>query len=171
MVDVGGGQGILLEAVLSRHEHLTGAVFDLPHVVAQRPTAQATPSVASRWSAVSGSFFDTVPAADCYLLKSVIHHGQPDVDPRGRRNTAPAVRRTLRHTRPTTTRAAEGEVAMADVETCSKCGAAVVDSYRHQRWHEKSDDDLSSLQRALRDLATSTKRSLEQFEAAVRRTQ
>jgi hypothetical protein len=60
---------------------------------------------------------------------------------------------------------------MADLETCSKCGAAVVDSYRHQHWHEKSDDDLSSLQRALRDLETSTKRSLEQFEAAVRRTQ
>jgi hypothetical protein len=58
---------------------------------------------------------------------------------------------------------------MADLETCSKCGAAVADTYRHQHWHEKNDDQLSSLQRTVRDLETSTKRSLQQFEAAVRR--
>lgn len=73
VVDIGGGHGVLLEAVLTRHEHLTGTVFDLPHVVAQSPTPQATASVASRWSAASGSFFDAVPAADCYLLKSILH--------------------------------------------------------------------------------------------------
>ena len=54
---------------------------------------------------------------------------------------------------------------MTDTETCSKCGAVVADSFRHGRWHEKSDDDLSSLQRAVRDLETSTKRSLQQLEA------
>ncbi len=53
--------GVLLEAVLARHEHLTGTVFDLAHVVAQAPSADATESVASRWSAVSGSFFDEAP--------------------------------------------------------------------------------------------------------------
>ena len=78
VVDVGGGQGVLLEAVLSRHEHLTGTVFDLPHVVAQCPTPQATPSVVSRWTATSGSFFDAVPAADCYLLKSILHDWPDD---------------------------------------------------------------------------------------------
>ena len=73
VVDVGGGHGVLLEAVLTQHEHLTGTVFDLPHVVARSPTGKATHSVASRWSATSGSFFDAVPAADCYLLKSILH--------------------------------------------------------------------------------------------------
>jgi hypothetical protein len=57
---------------------------------------------------------------------------------------------------------------MADLETCSKCGAAVVDSFRHKGWHEKNDDDKTSLQRAVRDLETSTKRSLQQFESMVR---
>ena len=38
--------------------------------------------------------------------------------------------------------------------------------YRHN-WHEKNDDELSSLKRVVRDLETSTKRSLQQFEAAV----
>jgi hypothetical protein len=60
---------------------------------------------------------------------------------------------------------------MAGLDTCSKCGAAVVDSFRHKQWHEKSDDELSSLKRVVRDLETSTKRSLQQFEAAVRRPQ
>ena len=73
VVDIGGGQGVLLEAVLARHKHLTGTVFDLAHVVAQSPTSSATRSVASRWDARSGSFFDAVPPADCYLLKSVLH--------------------------------------------------------------------------------------------------
>lgn len=58
---------------------------------------------------------------------------------------------------------------MAELETCRKCGAAVADSYLHKRWHGEVDDGLTALQRSLRDLETSTKRSLEQFEAAVRR--
>ena len=78
VVDVGGGQGVLLEAVLARHQHLTGTVFDLPHVVAQGPTPQATQSVASRWSATSGSFFEAVPAADCYLAKAILHDWPDD---------------------------------------------------------------------------------------------
>jgi hypothetical protein len=60
---------------------------------------------------------------------------------------------------------------MAEPEACSKCGAAVADSYRHKHWHEKNDDELSSLKRVVRDLETSTKRSLQQFEAATRRPQ
>ena len=57
---------------------------------------------------------------------------------------------------------------MADLETCSKCGAAVVDSYRHKRWHTENDDE-TALQRAFRDLESSTRRSLQEFEATVRR--
>ena len=41
VVDVGGGKGILLEAVLAGHEHLTGTVFDLDHVVASAPMSEA----------------------------------------------------------------------------------------------------------------------------------
>ena len=70
VVDVGGGQGILLDAVLTRHPGVAGTVFDLDHVVA---TAPMTPDLAPRWSAVSGSFFEEVPAADAYLLKSILH--------------------------------------------------------------------------------------------------
>lgn len=75
VVDVGGGQGILLDAVLNQHEHLQGVLFDLPHVVAKEPRSQV---VASRWSAVTGSFFEAVPAADAYLIKSILHDWPDD---------------------------------------------------------------------------------------------
>jgi len=73
VVDVGGGHGVLLEAVLARHEHLHGTVFDLPQAVPAGPSSTASESVASRWSASAGSFFDAVPPADAYLLKKVLH--------------------------------------------------------------------------------------------------
>jgi hypothetical protein len=78
VVDVGGGHGLLLEAVLSRHPHLTGVVFDQSHVVATAPRPGATESVASRWAAASGSFFESVPAADCLLLKAILHDWPDD---------------------------------------------------------------------------------------------
>ena len=39
VVDVGGGHGILLAAILARHPHLTGTVFDLAQAVADEPPA------------------------------------------------------------------------------------------------------------------------------------
>jgi hypothetical protein len=72
LVDVGGGHGILLSAVLSRHHHLVGLLFDLPSAIdAARSCAGDLPP---RTSYVTGSFFDFVPAgADVYVLKKVIH--------------------------------------------------------------------------------------------------
>jgi hypothetical protein len=75
VVDVGGGQGILLEAVLSRHPRVSGTVFDRDHVVATEPI---DPALAPRWSAACGSFFDAVPDADAYLLKSILHDWPDD---------------------------------------------------------------------------------------------
>ncbi|TCM50473.1 methyltransferase [Kribbella sp. VKM Ac-2568] len=75
VVDIGGGQGILLEAVLTAYEHLSGTVFDLSHVVATKPRS---PALESRWSSVAGSFFESVPPADAYLLKSILHDWPDD---------------------------------------------------------------------------------------------
>ena len=69
VVDVGGGQGALLSAVLRAHPSLTGTVFDQPHVVA----GSAPADLSGRWSAEGGSFFESVPPADDVLMKSVIH--------------------------------------------------------------------------------------------------
>jgi hypothetical protein len=78
VVDVGGGQGVLLEAVLAEHEHLTGTVFDQEHAVATAPTPGASRSVASRWATVSGSFFESVPPADAHILKAILHDWPDD---------------------------------------------------------------------------------------------
>ena len=75
VVDVGGGEGLLLETVLTRHPRLTGTVFDQEHAVAQAPR---TASLRPRWASASGSFFDQVPEADAYLLKSILHDWPDD---------------------------------------------------------------------------------------------
>jgi hypothetical protein len=72
VVDVGGGTGELLAAILAGNPNLRGILFDLPHVVAHAP--QVVRAVADRLQVVGGSFFDTVPAGGgTYLLKSIIH--------------------------------------------------------------------------------------------------
>jgi hypothetical protein len=73
VVDVGGGQGVLLAAVLEAHHNVAGTVFDLAHVLAGGPPPGASESVAARWSTATGSFFVGVPEADAYLLKSILH--------------------------------------------------------------------------------------------------
>ncbi|UVO11478.1 acetylserotonin O-methyltransferase [Mycobacterium sp. SVM_VP21] len=72
IVDVGGGHGALLAAVLRQAPDTRGVLFDLPQVVAG---AEATVAdVASRCDIQGGSFFESVPAGgDTYLLKTVIH--------------------------------------------------------------------------------------------------
>lgn len=71
VVDVGGGRGGLLRAVLRRNSHMKGTLFDLENVVAGH--VLDTPDLAGRWSAVAGDFFTSVPSgADVYLLKHVL---------------------------------------------------------------------------------------------------
>lgn len=74
VVDVGGGTGELLAAVLAANPPLRGVLFDLPHVVAHAHRVLAEKGVADRVEAVGGSFFESVPSGGTtYLLKTVIH--------------------------------------------------------------------------------------------------
>ncbi len=78
VVDVGGGRGTLLAAVLSEHPTLQGVLFDQPQVVAGASEFLANAGVSDRVDVVGGSFFDEVPAGDCYLLKSILHDWEDD---------------------------------------------------------------------------------------------
>jgi SAM-dependent methyltransferase len=72
IVDVGGGHGQLLSAILTRNPHLSGVLFDLPSGV-QMARSGAAGSL-PRTEFVAGSFFDSVPlGADLYVLRKVIH--------------------------------------------------------------------------------------------------
>ena len=73
VVDVAGGQGGLLAAVLERHPGVQGLLFDQPQVIAA-PEPLLDPRFAGRWRAEGGDFFSRVPAGgDVYLLKRVLH--------------------------------------------------------------------------------------------------
>jgi hypothetical protein len=74
VVDVGGGHGALLAGVLTAYPSLSGAVFDLPHVVAGLDQALASSPARQRIRPVAGDMFQSVPSGgDVYLLKSVLH--------------------------------------------------------------------------------------------------
>jgi len=74
VVDVGGGQGGLLAAVLRAHPHLRGVLFDQPQVVAGAAPVLRAAGVADRCEVVGGDFFAAVPAGgDAYLLSQILH--------------------------------------------------------------------------------------------------
>jgi O-methyltransferase len=74
VVDVGGGHGALLTAILAANPKVKGVLYELPEVVAEASEVASTSGVAERFEPVGGSFFDSVPpGGDCYLLKLVIH--------------------------------------------------------------------------------------------------
>jgi hypothetical protein len=79
IVDVGGGHGRLLAAILGATPNSRGILFDLPQVVAGAPAVLAEQRVADRIRIAEGSFFDTVPeGGDAYVLKNVIHDWPDD---------------------------------------------------------------------------------------------
>lgn len=74
VVDVGGGYGALLAALLKAHPHLTGATADLPYLQADALAFLGAEGVADRARYVPLDFFASAPPeADVYLLKSVLH--------------------------------------------------------------------------------------------------
>jgi hypothetical protein len=73
LADIGGGHGALLTAILQKNPGLRGIVFDAPDVVAgARPRVEQM-GLQSRCEVVGGDFFIEVPAADSYVMKSIIH--------------------------------------------------------------------------------------------------
>ncbi|MFD4798710.1 hypothetical protein KZO11_19395 [Streptomyces anulatus] len=73
VVDVGGGRGTMLAAVLKRYPTLRGTLVDLPHVVGNARKTFVDAGVADRVTLVPGSFFEPVPeGGDVYLLSRVI---------------------------------------------------------------------------------------------------
>jgi SAM-dependent methyltransferase len=74
IVDVGGGNGVLLEGILEANPRLRGIVFDLAHVVERACIRLATTAIGDRCAVHAGDFFREVPGdGDVYLLKHVIH--------------------------------------------------------------------------------------------------
>lgn len=73
VVDVGGGRGKMLSAVLADNPHLRGTLVELPHVAEAAGAVLADAGVVERATVVPGSFFEPLPSgADHYLLSRVV---------------------------------------------------------------------------------------------------
>ncbi|GAA3748621.1 methyltransferase [Salinactinospora qingdaonensis] len=74
VVDVGGGNGGLLNELLARHEHLRGVLFDQPQVVEETKLALTKEETRQRCEVVGGDFFSGVPSGgDAYVLAQILH--------------------------------------------------------------------------------------------------
>jgi SAM-dependent methyltransferase len=74
LMDVGGGYGSLLAAVLAANPHMRGVLFDAPSVIEKAVLHMEATTVADRCELVGGDFFISVPCgADTVIMKHVIH--------------------------------------------------------------------------------------------------
>jgi hypothetical protein len=74
IVDVGGGHGALLCAILKANSGCRGVVFDAPQVAAGAHEPIRAARLADRCRAEGGDFFRAVPTGgDLYVLKHIIH--------------------------------------------------------------------------------------------------
>ena len=97
LVDIGGGEGRLLCAVLQAYPHLSGVVFDLPSVMESAHEYLREAGLAERAEAVAGDFFKEVPlGADAYVLSWVLHDWDDESALRILANCRAAIRNTGR---------------------------------------------------------------------------
>jgi|SRR5579884_2105408 len=82
VVDVGGGSGSLLVALLVRHPRMRGIVFDLPETVRDEQ------ALGDRCTFVAGSFFESVLHGEVHLLSTILH----DWDDRSARQILETIR-------------------------------------------------------------------------------
>lgn len=74
VVDVGGGYGALIAAILQKSPSQQGILFDQPHVVANADETLRAAGVADRCARIAGSFFEAVPpGGDAYVLAQILH--------------------------------------------------------------------------------------------------
>jgi hypothetical protein len=79
IVDVGGGHGALLGAVLRNAPGASGVLFDQPSVIDGAGAPLEAAGVSERCTMVGGSFFESVPeGGDAYLLKTIVHDWADD---------------------------------------------------------------------------------------------
>jgi ubiquinone/menaquinone biosynthesis C-methylase UbiE len=75
LVDIGGGKGGLLAAILQAYPTMEGVLFDHPDVIDRAKNSRELLVMNDRCQLVGGDFFEAVPAGgDTYLLKNVLHN-------------------------------------------------------------------------------------------------
>ena len=79
IVDVGGGRGALLAAILNAASGARGIVFDRPELADGAAELMRRAGLANRCDFVGGDFFEGIPdGGDAYIMKSVLHNWDDD---------------------------------------------------------------------------------------------
>ncbi len=79
IMDVGGGSGGLIRAVLAKEPQLSGAIFDLPEVIDRNSRLYETDEVLRTCEFHPGDFFSSIPeGADLYMFRNIIHDWDDD---------------------------------------------------------------------------------------------
>ncbi|KAJ3319429.1 phosphatidylinositol kinase- protein kinase tor1 [Boothiomyces sp. JEL0866] len=73
IADIGGSYGSLISKMLEKYPNSNGILFDLPEVISTFDKTRYSRSVQERISTADGDFFESVPTADIYLLKHILH--------------------------------------------------------------------------------------------------
>ena len=73
LVDVGGGNGGMMTAILKANTHLKGTIAELPHVVDHATERMEEAGLTERCECVPVDMFESVPASDAYIMGNVIH--------------------------------------------------------------------------------------------------
>lgn len=74
IVDIAGGYGTLIAAILNAYPHMHGILFDQPHVVATAKELLTNRGVADRCTTIGGNFFESVPfGGDVYIMSHILH--------------------------------------------------------------------------------------------------
>ena len=114
VVDVGGGRGDLLAAILAAHPGLRGHLVDLAPTATEAGRYFADRGLADRTDVTEGSFFDPLPAgADAYLLSDILHDWD---DERAHRVLARCVEAATRTSRVLVLEPVGGEHASTDID-------------------------------------------------------
>jgi len=97
IVDVGGGHGTLIAAILKYCPQMRGVLYELPHVAEGARQAIGEAGLADRCEIVGGDFFQSVPAGcDAYILRWIVHDWDHDRALTILRNCRKAIRETGR---------------------------------------------------------------------------
>ena len=73
IADIAGGHGYMLAQILKGNPNLSGILFDVAPVVEGAGELLEREGVAARAEKVAGDFFKSVPGADAYVMKHIIH--------------------------------------------------------------------------------------------------
>jgi len=79
VIDLGGGRGALIAAILKRYLQVQGVLTDLPAVANEAKAFIKSEGLDDRCEIIGGDYFESIPSGgDIYILKSVIEDQQDD---------------------------------------------------------------------------------------------